>query len=165
MEPVRLRVMFTSVFLFLVVGCRFDLSGNKAANPSEGQPPVSHPRITSVSVGPVRQDGEKRVQAAPGHLFATVHLEHSGDTPHDQYEWVVAEAVDADERAYRALTTSTERRESGEQGFLGTETRTAHPTRVELVFEIPANASIRSLRVPQSIPLTLNMASASKPAP
>jgi hypothetical protein len=150
MDRSRLRLTFTAGLLVLfVTACQADRSGTSAAD-VEVAP--SRLQVSSVSTGLEYLSGSTVKHPAAGHVYATVHLEQRPHTP-EEYEWIHATVEDRSYRTHKALYVQQFRSESGTQGFLGKETRIVHPSQVDIVFEIPANTTIKRLLVPLSIPL------------
>jgi len=93
------------------------------------------------------------VRAAEGNVFVIVHLIEDPAREKDR-DWLDAVLQDSDGREYKVQHTSVGKGESESQDWFGRPIKTVHPDRIQIVFEVPQTATMRSVTVPHPISLS-----------
>ena len=95
----------------------------------------------------------KPVRPAEGNVFVIVHLVED-PAREETRDWIDSVMEDWDGRTYQAKFAGVNGGESESQGLFGRKTRTVHPDRVHVVFEVPQRATLRSVTVPHPFALS-----------
>ncbi|HEX6642816.1 MAG TPA: TonB family protein, partial [Thermoanaerobaculia bacterium] len=92
------------------------------------------------------------MHAAPGKVFVTVHLKEDPARKGSR-DWLESVMEDWDGQTYPARSAGTIRGRSGTSDFLGRMHDTVLPDEIQVVFEVPQTATLRTVTVPQPISL------------
>jgi len=93
------------------------------------------------------------INSRPGTVLADVQLIQTPEIP-ETYDWIHAIAFDTNGHAYQAHQTQEQKGTSSSTRAFGFGSKSVvHPTKVNIVFEIPDGTELRSVNVPQKVNL------------
>lgn len=92
------------------------------------------------------------VRPAAGNVFVTVHLIED-PARQEPRKWINSVIEDWDGRKYQAKFAGVYGGSSAKRGLFGRRTKTLHPDRIQVVFEVPQTSVVRNVTVPNPISL------------